>query len=56
VLTLQSPSAMRSKSTRSAMRSKSTRSAMRSLLEKAAQLFENRVHLLLVDLFPSGPP
>jgi hypothetical protein len=33
---------------------KSTRHAFRSLIEKAAQLLENRVHLLLVDLFPPG--
>lgn len=33
---------------------KSTRHAFRSLLEKAAQLLENRVHLLLIDLFPPG--
>lgn len=34
---------------------KSTRHAFRSLLEKAAQLLENGVHLLVVDLFPPGP-
>jgi hypothetical protein len=33
---------------------KSTRHAFRSLVEKAAQLLENGVHLLLVDLFPPG--
>jgi hypothetical protein len=33
---------------------KSTRHAFRSLLEKAAQLLENRVHLMLIDLFPPG--
>jgi hypothetical protein len=34
---------------------KSTRSAMRSFVEKAAQLLEQRVHLLIVDLLPPGP-
>jgi hypothetical protein len=33
---------------------KSTRHAFRSLLERAAQLLENRVHLLLIDLSPPG--
>lgn len=33
---------------------KSTRHAFRSLVEKAAQLLENGVHLLLIDLFPPG--
>jgi hypothetical protein len=33
---------------------KSTRHAFRSLVEKAAQLLENGVHLLIVDLFPPG--
>jgi len=33
---------------------KSTRHALRSLVEKAAQLIEKGVHLLLVDLFPPG--
>ena len=34
---------------------KSTRHAMRSFVEKACQLLEQGVHLLLIDLFPPGP-
>jgi len=34
---------------------KSTTHAFRSLIEKAGQLLENDVHLLLIDLFPPGP-
>jgi hypothetical protein len=33
---------------------KSTRHAFRSLIEKAAQLLDQRIHLLLIDLFPPG--
>jgi hypothetical protein len=34
---------------------KSTRHAMRALLEKAVQLLDQRIHLLMIDLFPPGP-
>jgi hypothetical protein len=33
---------------------KSTRRALRSFVDKAAQLLDQRVHLLIVDLFPPG--
>jgi hypothetical protein len=33
---------------------KSTRNALRSFVEKAAELLDQRVHLLIVDLFPPG--
>src|SRR5262249_774640 len=34
---------------------KATRNALRSFVEKAAELLDQRVHLLLVDLLPPGP-
>jgi hypothetical protein len=34
---------------------KSTRNGMRSFVEKAAELLDQRVHLLVIDLFPPGP-
>jgi hypothetical protein len=34
---------------------KSSRSAMRSFVEKAAQLLDRRIHLLIADLQPPGP-
>ena len=34
---------------------KSSRHAMRSLLEKAGQLLDQRIHLLVIDLLPPGP-
>lgn len=34
---------------------KATRSAFRSLLQKACELLEHRIHLLIVDPFPPGP-
>lgn len=34
---------------------KSTGHAMRSLVEKAAELLDRGVHLLLIDLIPPGP-
>ena len=34
---------------------KSTRHAIRSFVEKAAELLERRIHLLVIDLFPPGP-
>jgi hypothetical protein len=34
---------------------KSSRHALRALVEKACELLEHRIHLLLVDLFPPGP-
>jgi Protein of unknown function (DUF4058) len=34
---------------------KSTRHAFRSLIEKAAELLDQRIHLLLIDLLPPGP-
>jgi hypothetical protein len=34
---------------------KSTTSAIRSFIEKAAELLERRVHLLIIDLLPPGP-
>jgi hypothetical protein len=34
---------------------KSTASAIRSFVEKAAELLERRVHLLILDLLPPGP-
>jgi hypothetical protein len=34
---------------------KSTRHALRAFVEKAAEMLERRVHLLLVDLLPPGP-
>lgn len=34
---------------------KSGRNAMRSFIEKAAELLDQRVHLLIIDLFPPGP-
>lgn len=34
---------------------KATRHALRSFVEKAAELLDQRVHLLIVDLFPPGP-
>jgi uncharacterized protein DUF4058 len=34
---------------------KSTVGAMRSLVEKAAELLERRVHLLIIDVLPPGP-
>ena len=34
---------------------KSSRHAFRSLVEKACELIENRIHLLIVDPFPPGP-
>ncbi len=34
---------------------KAARNAMRSFVEKAAELLDQRVHLLIVDLFPPGP-
>src|SRR6202011_2000503 len=33
----------------------STRHALRSFVEKAAELLDQRVHLLIVDLLPPGP-
>jgi hypothetical protein len=33
---------------------KSSRSALRSFIDKAAQLLEQRIHLLIVDVFPPG--
>ena len=34
---------------------KSTRNALRSFVEKAAELLDQRIHLLIVDLLPPGP-
>ncbi len=34
---------------------KSARNALRSFVEKAAELLDQRVHLLIVDLLPPGP-
>src|SRR5262249_52625380 len=34
---------------------KSTRHALRSFVEKAAELLDQRIHLLIVDLLPPGP-
>jgi hypothetical protein len=34
---------------------KSTRHALRSFVEKAAELLDRRIHLLIVDLLPPGP-
>lgn len=34
---------------------KSNRHALRAFVDKACELLESRVHLLLVDLFPPGP-
>jgi Protein of unknown function (DUF4058) len=34
---------------------KSTRNALRSFVEKAAELLNKRVHLLIIDVFPPGP-
>ena len=34
---------------------KSSRNAMRSFVEKAAELLDKRVHLLIIDLLPPGP-
>jgi Protein of unknown function (DUF4058) len=34
---------------------KSGQRAMRSFVEKACELIENRIHLLIVDLYPPGP-
>ena len=34
---------------------KSTRNAFRSLIEKAAELLDQRIHLLMIDLLPPGP-
>jgi hypothetical protein len=34
---------------------KSSRRALRSFLDKAAEMLDRRVHLLIVDLFPPGP-
>lgn len=34
---------------------KSTRHAMRALVDKAIQLLDQRIHLLVIDLFPRGP-
>ena len=34
---------------------KSSRHAMQSFVEKAAEFLDQRVHLLIVDLFPPGP-
>lgn len=34
---------------------KSTRNALRAFVEKATELLNKRVHLLIVDLFPPGP-
>lgn len=34
---------------------KSNRSAYRALIEKACELLEHRIHLLIVDPFPPGP-
>lgn len=34
---------------------KSSRNAIRSFLEKAAELLNHRVHLLIIDLLPPGP-
>lgn len=36
-------------------RNKTSRAAMRSFVEKAAQLLEQRVHLLVLDLHPPSP-
>jgi hypothetical protein len=33
---------------------KSTRNALRSLVEKAAELLDQRIHLLIIDLLPPG--
>lgn len=34
---------------------KSSRHAIRSFVEKAAELFDRRIHLLILDLIPPGP-
>lgn len=34
---------------------KASQHAMRSFVEKACELIEHRIHLLIVDLFPPGP-
>lgn len=34
---------------------KAGRAAMRTFVEKAAELFEHRIHLLILDLQPPGP-
>ena len=34
---------------------KAARNALRSLVEKAAELLDQRIHLLIVDLLPPGP-
>src|SRR3982751_6444286 len=34
---------------------KAARHAIRSFLEKAAELLDRRIHLLILDLFPPGP-
>src|SRR5205807_9753486 len=34
---------------------KASRNALRSFVEKAAELLDNRIHLLILDLHPPGP-